>query len=84
MCRSLDIRYPDEVGAAVTKALKQDEGHLAAAEGTGAEQLKVTQFVQSALTNQSARAPLQGAAITLAQAIDSPSADLRHMVSPCE
>ncbi len=84
LCRSLDIKYAEEVGAAVSRALKQDEGSAstAAAGGTAAEQLKVTHFVQSALAKQSARAPLQGTATTLAQAIDSPSADLRRMVSP--
>ena len=81
------MKYAEEVGTAVSKALKQDEdlaAAAAAAAGTGAEMLKVTRFVQSALTNQSARAPLQGAAMTVAQAIDSPSPDLRRMVSPSQ
>ena len=70
--------------AAVSKVLRSSDGSSPTAEGTDAQQLKVTRFVQSALTNHSARAPLQGAAITIAQAMDSASADLRRMVSYSE
>jgi len=69
------------VDAAISKVLRSSDDSSPTAEGTDAQQLKVTQFVQSALTNHSARAPLQGAATTIAQAIDSASADLRRMVS---
>lgn len=86
--RSLDLKYAGEVDAAVSTALRSGDGPAAAQGGAGARHLKVAQFVQSALANRSARAPLQGASTTVAQAIDSPSADLRRMVRrfciPCD
>ena len=86
--RSLDLKYAGEVDAAVSKALRSEDGPAPAQGGADARHLKVTQFVQSALASRSARVPLQGASATVAQAVDSPSADLRRMVRrfciPCD
>lgn len=79
--RALDLRYASAVDTAISKVLKSEEDSAAEAQSTDAQRQKVAQFVQAALSNHSARAPLQGASTTVAQAIDSPSADLRRMVS---
>ncbi len=80
--RSLDLKYAGEVDTAVSTALSNEGGPAAAQGGSDTQHQKITHFVQSALASRSARAPLQGASTTVAQAMDSPSADLRRIVRP--
>ncbi len=96
MChRALDIRYPNQVDAAVNKALaplgkgrkkNKKKGDDAAEGDDGDDEVvkaarRVLDFVTGALDKRSARKPLPDASATLAHAVDAPSAELRRTVS---
>ena len=77
-CRCLLLTSGSAVDAAVSTALKPEQASAAA--GTSAQQQNVAQFAQAALSSHSAHAPLAGSSTTIADAVDSPSAELRRMV----
>ena len=78
-CRCLLLRCGSAVDAAVRKALKPEPASAPA--GTSAQQQSVAHFAQEALSAHSAHAPLAGSSTTIANAVDSSSAELRRMVS---
>ena len=78
-CRCLLLRCGSAVDAAVRKALQPEPASASA--GTSAQQQTVAHFAQEALSAHSAHAPLAGSFTTIADAVDSPSAELRRMVS---
>ena len=77
--RCLLLTSGSAVDAAVSKALKPEQASAAA--GPSAQQQSMAQFAQAALSSHSAHAPLAGSSTTIADAMDSPSAELRRMVS---